>query len=112
MNVKRKIRLHPNERGLSVEGATWTLSIRRVKTKENKTVYIMKPLEAKYNPKTHTFTYQEIRHGIWLNRQEIDELITKLIQIVEADIAETIKETTEGETKNEKPTDQTGTTNP
>jgi len=82
--MKEKVVFYEDKQGISVRGSTWTLWIRKVKTKDKgETMYALKPLEAKYNPEKHEFSYAELKNVIWLNKKEMDKLISSLIQLSE-----------------------------
>lgn len=83
MAEKEKVKFHPEKCGLSVRGAEWTLWVRRVKTKDGRTMFIINPLEANYNPERQTFSYREMKRGIWVGKEEMDKIIVVLIQLTE-----------------------------
>jgi hypothetical protein len=81
--LKEKVKVYPEKAGISIRGTEWTLWIRRVKTKDNETMFVVKPLELHYNPEKHTFHYTDLKPPIWLNKKQLDQLITTLIQLTE-----------------------------
>jgi hypothetical protein len=82
--MKEKVRVYPEKAGVSVRGSEWTLWIRKVKTKDKgETMFVIKPLEVHYNPEKQTFHYTDLKTPIWLNKKELDQLITTLIQLTE-----------------------------
>lgn len=80
---KEKIVFHKEKDGVSIRGSEWTLWIRKVKTKNGETMFCFKPLEAHYNQEKHEFHYTDLKNPIWLNKKELDQLITTLIQLTE-----------------------------
>jgi hypothetical protein len=81
--MKEKIRFYPEKNLLIIRGVEWSLHVRRVKTKDNETMFVVKPLELHYNPEKHTFHYTDLKAPIWLNKKQLDQLITTLIQLTE-----------------------------
>jgi hypothetical protein len=81
--LKEKIRFYPEKNLLIIRGVEWSLHVRRVKTKDNETMFVVKPLELHYNPEKHTFHYTDLKAPIWLNKKQLDQLITTLIQLTE-----------------------------
>jgi len=82
--MREKVRVYPEKAGVSIRGSEWTLWIRKVKTKDKgETMFVVKPLELHYNPEKHTFYYTELKAPIWLNKKQLDQLITTLIQLTE-----------------------------
>jgi len=82
--LKEKIKVYPEKQGVSIRSSTWSLWIRKVKTKEKgEVMFVLKPLETHYNPEKQTFSYTDLKGPIWLNKEELDNLITVLIQLAE-----------------------------
>ena len=82
--MKEKVKVYPDKAGVSIRGTEWTLWIRKVKTKDKgETMFVVKPLETHYNPEKRTFHYTDLKAPIWLNKKELDQLITTLIQLTE-----------------------------
>jgi hypothetical protein len=82
--MKEKIRVYPEKNLVVIRGAEWSLHVRRVKTKDKgETMFVVKPLETHYNPEKQTFHYTDLKAPIWLNKKELDQLITTLIQLTE-----------------------------
>ncbi|MEM2355192.1 MAG: hypothetical protein QXO00_02600 [Candidatus Bathyarchaeia archaeon] len=80
---KEKVKFYSEKDGVSVRGTEWSLWIRKVKTKDGRTMFVLKPLELKYNPEKQTFHYDDLKAPIWLEKKEIDEIIKTLIQLTE-----------------------------
>jgi len=83
MTSKEKVKFYREKDGVSVRGVEWSLWIRKVRTKDGETMFVLKPLELKYNPEKHTFHYEDLKAPIWLKKKEIDQLITTLIELTE-----------------------------
>jgi hypothetical protein len=81
--MKEKIKVYPEKSSVSIRGTEWFLSIRRVRTRDGETMFVVKPLETHYNPEKQTFSYTDLKAPIWLNKKELDQLITTLIQLTE-----------------------------
>jgi len=80
---REKVFYVADKNAVAIRGSTWTLWVSKVKTKDGDTFYALKPLETKYNPQTHEFHSEPIKATLWLKKQEMDKLITNLIQLSE-----------------------------
>jgi len=80
---KEKVKVNTEKQSVLIKGSTWSLSFRKVKTREGKTMFLFKPLELKYSEKTKQFYYEELRGPIWLEKEDIDKIIGFLIELTE-----------------------------
>jgi hypothetical protein len=78
-----KVKAHPERSSISIRGSEWTLWIRRVRAKDGEALYAVKILEPHVDAERKT-RYTQLKHTIWLNQKQIDQLITSLIQLTEA----------------------------
>jgi len=84
-NLKEKVKVYPEKNAVSIRGSTWTLWIRCVKTNDGKTLFLFKPLELKYSEKTKNFYYEKLRDPIWLEKKDINEILSVLTQLTQKD---------------------------
>lgn len=80
---KEKVKINTEKQSVLIKGSTWSLSFRKVKTREGKTMFLFKPLELKYSEKTKQFYYEELKGPIWLEKKEVDQIIGALIELTE-----------------------------
>jgi hypothetical protein len=81
---KEKIKFYPEKHGVSIRGTEWTLWIRKVQTKDGRTMFNIQPLNLIYNEKEHTFHYEELKKPIWLKPEEIKTLIGIVAKLTES----------------------------
>jgi len=80
---KEKVKVNTEKQSVLIKGSTWSLSFRKVKTREGKTMFLFKPLELKYSEKTKQFYYEELKGPIWLEKKDVDRVIGALIELTE-----------------------------
>jgi len=84
--MREKVKVYPNRNGISVRGSEWTLWFRKVKTKDGKTMYVVKPLQPHYNPENQSFHYEDLKSPIWLDSKEFGEFITAVVRLRDMEI--------------------------
>ena len=76
--MREVVKTYPDKHGVSVRGAEWSLWVRRVKTRDKRVMFVLKPLEVHYSGNTHNFNYEELKSPIWLNPSDLNKLVEEL----------------------------------
>lgn len=66
---------------IRIKEKDWVLSVSRVMTKADETMYVLTPLEAKYDADSRHEYHSPIRGGIFLSQLEMEEFIKGLIDL-------------------------------
>jgi len=80
--LKKKVKAYPEKNGVSIRGTEWSLWFRRVKVgKEQRDMFLIKPLRCTYNGADQTFGYDDMARPLWLTPSELGELMKALAEL-------------------------------
>jgi len=79
--LKEKVKAYPDKQGISIRGSEWSLWFQKVKTKDDRDMFLVKPLRCVFDNADQRFGYREMAQPLWLTPVEIGDFMKALAEL-------------------------------